>query len=45
MPATTTRGHAPFKAMYGDDCVNITVVLPVVRVSVDDGTAFGIVGA
>jgi 4-hydroxythreonine-4-phosphate dehydrogenase len=34
------QGHAPFKAVYGDDGVNITVGLPVVRVSVDHGTAF-----
>jgi len=34
------QGHAPFKAVYGDNGVNITVGLPVVRVSVDHGTAF-----
>jgi 4-hydroxythreonine-4-phosphate dehydrogenase len=38
------QGHAPFKAVYGDDGVNITIGLPVVRVSVDHGTAFDIVG-
>lgn len=38
------QGHAPFKAVYGDDGVNITVGLPVVRVSVDHGTAFNIAG-
>ena len=38
------QGHAPFKAVYGDDGVNITVGLPVVRVSVDHGTAFVIAG-
>jgi 4-hydroxythreonine-4-phosphate dehydrogenase len=38
------QGHAPFKAVYGDDGVNITVGLPVVRVSVDHGTAFDITG-
>ncbi|SDC56470.1 4-hydroxythreonine-4-phosphate dehydrogenase [Geodermatophilus telluris] len=38
------QGHAPFKAVYGDDGVNITVGLPVVRVSVDHGTAFDIAG-
>ncbi|WP_326964752.1 4-hydroxythreonine-4-phosphate dehydrogenase PdxA [Arthrobacter sp. PL16] len=37
-------GHAPFEAVYGDDGVNITVGLPVVRVSVDHGTAFDIAG-
>jgi 4-hydroxythreonine-4-phosphate dehydrogenase len=36
------QGHAPFKAVYGDDGVNITIGLPVVRVSVDHGTAFDI---
>ena len=36
------QGHAPFKSVYGDDGVNITVGLPVVRVSVDHGTAFDI---
>lgn len=38
------QGHAPFKAVYGDEGVNITVGLPVVRVSVDHGTAFDIAG-
>ena len=38
------QGHAPFKALYGDEGVNITVGLPVVRVSVDHGTAFDIAG-
>jgi 4-phospho-D-threonate 3-dehydrogenase / 4-phospho-D-erythronate 3-dehydrogenase len=38
------QGHAPFKAVYGDEGVNITIGLPVVRVSVDHGTAFDIVG-
>ncbi len=38
------QGHAPFKAVYGDDGVNITVGRPVVRVSVDHGTAFDIAG-
>ena len=38
------QGHAPFKAVYGDQGVNITVGLPVVRVSVDHGTAFDIAG-
>jgi 4-phospho-D-threonate 3-dehydrogenase / 4-phospho-D-erythronate 3-dehydrogenase len=39
------QGHAPFKAVYGDDGVNITIGLPVVRVSVDHGTAFDIAGS
>ncbi len=38
------QGHGPFKAVYGDEGVNITVGLPVVRVSVDHGTAFDIAG-
>lgn len=38
------QGHAPFKAVFGDDGVNVTIGLPVVRVSVDHGTAFDIVG-
>jgi 4-hydroxythreonine-4-phosphate dehydrogenase len=38
------QGHAPFKAVYGDDGVNITIGLPIVRVSVDHGTAFDIAG-
>ena len=38
------QGHAPFKAVYGDRGVNITSGLPVVRVSVDHGTAFDIAG-
>ncbi len=38
------QGHAPFKAVFGDDGVNITVGLPVIRTSVDHGTAFDIAG-
>lgn len=38
------QGHAPFKSVYGDEGVNITAGLPVVRVSVDHGTAFDIAG-
>lgn len=38
------QGHAPFKAVFGDNGVNITSGLPVVRVSVDHGTAFDIAG-
>lgn len=38
------QGHAPFKSVYGNDGVNITAGLPVVRVSVDHGTAFDIAG-
>jgi 4-hydroxythreonine-4-phosphate dehydrogenase len=38
------QGHSAFKAVYGDKGVNITVGLPIVRVSVDHGTAFDIAG-
>lgn len=38
------QGHVPFKSIYGDSGVNITAGLPVVRVSVDHGTAFDIAG-
>jgi 4-hydroxythreonine-4-phosphate dehydrogenase len=38
------QGHAPFKAVYGDSGVNVTVGLPAVRTSVDHGTAFDIAG-
>lgn len=38
------QGHAPFKSVFGDEGVNITSGLPVVRVSVDHGTAFDIAG-
>jgi 4-hydroxythreonine-4-phosphate dehydrogenase len=38
------QGHVAFKSVYGDQGVNITVGLPVVRVSVDHGTAFDIAG-
>ena len=38
------QGHAPFKAAHGNDGVNTTIGLPVVRVSVDHGAAFDIAG-
>lgn len=38
------QGHVPFKAVFGNSGVNITIGLPTVRVSVDHGTAFDIVG-
>ncbi|SMB98950.1 4-hydroxythreonine-4-phosphate dehydrogenase [Thermanaeromonas toyohensis ToBE] len=38
------QGHVPFKTLYFDEGVNITVGLPVVRTSVDHGTAFDIAG-
>ena len=39
------QGLAPFKLMAGDDAVNFTAGLPVVRTSPDFGTAFDIAGA
>jgi len=38
------QGHIPFKTLHFDEGVNITVGLPVVRTSVDHGTAFDIAG-
>ncbi len=38
------QGLAPFKLVHFDDGVNITLGLPIVRTSVDHGTAFGIAG-
>jgi 4-phospho-D-threonate 3-dehydrogenase / 4-phospho-D-erythronate 3-dehydrogenase len=38
------QGHAPIKVMGIDMGVNVTVGLPVVRTSVDHGTAFDIAG-
>jgi 4-phospho-D-threonate 3-dehydrogenase / 4-phospho-D-erythronate 3-dehydrogenase len=38
------QGHAPVKALGIDTGVNITVGLPVIRTSVDHGTAFDIAG-
>jgi len=38
------QGHAPFKVLGLDSGVNVTVGLPVVRTSVDHGTAFDIAG-
>ena len=36
------QGHIPFKSMAWDSGVNVTLGLPIVRVSVDHGTAFDI---
>ena len=36
------QGLAPLKALYFDESVNISLNLPIVRVSVDHGTAFDI---
>ncbi|SFO66933.1 4-hydroxythreonine-4-phosphate dehydrogenase [Cohaesibacter marisflavi] len=36
------QGHIPAKLIGGHDCVNITAGLPILRTSVDHGTAFDI---
>ena len=38
------QGHGPIKVMGIDDGINITVGLPLIRTSVDHGTAFDIAG-
>ncbi|MCC7371186.1 MAG: 4-hydroxythreonine-4-phosphate dehydrogenase PdxA [Chloroflexi bacterium] len=38
------QGHIPAKLAGFDDCVNITLGLPIIRTSVDHGTAFDIAG-
>jgi 4-hydroxy-L-threonine phosphate dehydrogenase PdxA len=38
------QGHAPVKILGIDAGVNITIGLPVVRTSVDHGTAFDLAG-
>lgn len=38
------QGHAPMKTVRFDDGVNVTVGLPIIRTSVDHGTAFDIAG-
>jgi 4-hydroxythreonine-4-phosphate dehydrogenase len=38
------QGHGPIKVMGIADGVNITIGLPVIRTSVDHGTAFDIAG-
>ena len=39
------QGHGPVKVMGLESGVNITVGLPVIRTSVDHGTAFDIAGS
>lgn len=39
------QGHAPIKLLGMDAGVNVTVGLPVIRTSVDHGTAFDIAGS
>ena len=36
------QGHIPLKALAFDSAVNVTLGLPIVRTSVDHGTAFDI---
>ena len=38
------QGHIPFKMLAFDKGVNVTLGLPIVRTSVDHGTAFDIAG-
>ena len=38
------QGHIPLKALVFDQAVNMTLGLPIIRTSVDHGTAFDIVG-
>ncbi len=38
------QGHIPLKALVFDRAVNVTLGLPIVRTSVDHGTAYDIVG-
>ena len=38
------QGHIPVKAIAFDRAVNVTLGLPIVRTSVDHGTAFDIAG-
>ena len=36
------QGLAPLKALYFDDSINVSLGLPIIRTSVDHGTAFDI---
>jgi 4-hydroxythreonine-4-phosphate dehydrogenase len=38
------QGHAPVKVLGMDQGVNVTLGLPIIRTSVDHGTAFDIAG-
>lgn len=38
------QGHAPMKLLAMDDTVNVTLGVPIIRTSVDHGTAFDIAG-
>ena len=39
------QGLIPFKMLHFDDGVNITLGLPIIRTSVDHGTAYGLAGS
>ena len=43
-PCITIRDSIPLKLVAFGTCVNLTVGLPIIRTSVDHGTAFDIVG-
>ena len=36
------QGLAPLKALYFDESINVSLNLPIIRTSVDHGTAFDI---
>ena len=38
------QGHIPVKLTGFDDGINVTIGLPIIRTSVDHGTAFDIAG-
>ena len=38
------QGHIPIKLLAFDEGVNVTLGLPIIRTSVDHGTAFDIAG-
>jgi len=38
------QGLIPLKMLHFDDAVNITLGLPIIRTSVDHGTAYGLAG-
>ena len=39
-----SKGHIPLKALCFDEAVNTTLGLPIIRTSVDHGTALDIAG-
>jgi 4-hydroxythreonine-4-phosphate dehydrogenase len=38
------QGHIPMKLLDFDDTVNVSIGIPIIRTSVDHGTAFDIAG-